>query len=107
MIEFYRFFANQGQELLVSNRLNAFPSSAFPTNPNNFALILGPPRRYPISSIIDRLSGRTSLLFQYAYSYASQGRMVVFICSKRKIQNNLPLFLEEPSSDTLKHIHMK
>jgi len=64
----------------------------------DIALICGPSR-----------SGKTSMLFQYAYSYAQEGRNVVFICSKKKIQNALPLPTPAStfSQTVLDKIHMK
>ncbi|EAL63900.1 hypothetical protein DDB_G0287071 [Dictyostelium discoideum AX4] len=36
------------------------------------------------------LCGKTSLLFQYGYTYAKQGYNVLFICNKKKFQQSLP-----------------
>jgi len=64
----------------------------------NYALLAGPPQ-----------SCKTSLLFQYACSYAQESREVIFICSKKKIQHTLPMFLSgvQPSSSVLQRIKMK
>lgn len=55
------------------------------------------------------VSGKTSMLFAYAYSYAQENRPVLFICSKKKIQNNLPIFPSGlvPSPAILDKIQMK
>eukprot|EP00026_Physarum_polycephalum_P010027 Phypoly_transcript_10171.p1 GENE.Phypoly_transcript_10171~~Phypoly_transcript_10171.p1 ORF type:complete len:222 (+),score=25.68 Phypoly_transcript_10171:121-786(+) len=64
----------------------------------DMAIICGPAR-----------SGKTSMLFAYAYSYAQENRSVTFICSKKKIQNTLPIFPTGvvPSPEILEKIHMK
>ncbi|KAK5580025.1 hypothetical protein RB653_000037 [Dictyostelium firmibasis] len=47
----------------------------------DIVLLSGPP-----------LCGKTSLLFQYGYTYAKQGYNVLFLCNKKKFQQNLPFF---------------
>jgi len=64
----------------------------------DMALICGPAR-----------SCKTSMLFSYALSYAQENRPVTFICSKKKIQNTLPIFPTgvAPSPELLDNIQMK
>src|SRR5690606_2721163 len=53
--------------------------------------------------------GKTTLLFQYATSFALEKRSVFFVCNKRKIQTNPPLFPPaiKPENDLLQFIQMK
>ena len=59
--------------------------------------------------IILTFSGKTSLAFQYAYSIANENRIVLYICSKRKIQLALPLSPQGivPDPTVLKRIRLK
>lgn len=54
-------------------------------------------------------SGRTTLLFQYAYSSATEGRRVLFITSQRKSYAHPPMFPKgfQPNPDVLHLIRMK
>ncbi|KAJ8773532.1 hypothetical protein K2173_005778 [Erythroxylum novogranatense] len=54
-------------------------------------------------------SGKTSLLFQFAYNAAAAGGDVVFICNRDKLESKPPFLSQEilPSSDTFTRIHMK
>mmetsp|Transcript_29822 Transcript_29822/g.65173 ORF Transcript_29822/g.65173 Transcript_29822/m.65173 type:complete len:238 (+) Transcript_29822:351-1064(+) len=61
-------------------------------------MLSGPPR-----------SGKTSLLFQLAYNIAVEGKRVLFICQRAKIELNPPLLPEgvSPSSDACERIDMR
>lgn len=80
----------------------------------DISVICGLTRRYSflpynINNIFTPNSCKTSMLFAYAYSYALENRSVTFICSKKKIQNSLPIFPSGiiPSPEILDKIHMK
>jgi hypothetical protein len=46
------------------------------------------------------LSGKTSLLFQYAYMTAKQDKKVVYLCDKSKMQSSPPVFYNGLVPDT-------
>ncbi|XP_031490707.1 uncharacterized protein LOC116257849 [Nymphaea colorata] len=55
-------------------------------------------------------SGKTSILFQYAYNRAVNGRKpVIFICNKKRMHSNPPFLSQgiDPSSDVFSRIKMK
>lgn len=90
-------------------------------------LLLGPEKRFEFKSLClirkftrnlifcsasPPSSGKTSLLFQYAYNYAASTDLlnaVYFICSKQKISNQLPRLPPnfEPRSEVMQRIKMK
>eukprot|EP01089_Gocevia_fonbrunei_P015377 TRINITY_DN4488_c0_g2_i1.p1 TRINITY_DN4488_c0_g2~~TRINITY_DN4488_c0_g2_i1.p1 ORF type:complete len:218 (+),score=18.12 TRINITY_DN4488_c0_g2_i1:34-687(+) len=86
MLECSQFFA--GQEC------------SYTTIPGQLYLVLGNER-----------SGKSSLLFQYAYNHVQKfkGSSVWFVCSRQKIQSQLPLFCEgvSPKQEHLRSIKMK
>ncbi|KAI3967570.1 hypothetical protein MKW92_009270 [Papaver armeniacum] len=74
-------------------------ASAADNNVPQIMLLSGPPS-----------SGKTSLLFQFAVNTVlEQGRNVVFICSKRRLENKPPFLSRglDPSSDIFQKIKMK
>ncbi|KAN0042511.1 hypothetical protein ACTFIV_005078 [Dictyostelium citrinum] len=71
VVEIERFFGG----VMDSNENNIRFKTA------DIVLLSGPP-----------LCGKTSLLFQYGYTYAKQGYNVLFLCNKKKFQQNLPFF---------------
>ncbi|CAA2955161.1 Hypothetical predicted protein [Olea europaea subsp. europaea] len=70
-----------------------------PIQPDSVILISGPPS-----------SGKTSLLFQFAFnSVLEKNGTVVIICNGRRLETNPPFLSQgvDPSSDIFQHIQMK
>jgi hypothetical protein len=107
MLELYRFFLFPGSSIQFANLDTSREGVVKETS----ALLIGPQHRHEYvivcQSLIEK-SGKTSLLFQYAY-FANENRSVVFLCSKRKMQYSLPLFLQDytPDTNVLKKIKIK
>ncbi|KAL2519756.1 hypothetical protein Adt_16003 [Abeliophyllum distichum] len=70
-----------------------------PTQPDSFILLSGPPS-----------SGKTSLLFQFAFnSVLKKNGTVVIICNRRRLETNSPFLSQgvDPSSEIFQQIQMK
>ncbi|KAL8519955.1 hypothetical protein ACS0TY_010767 [Phlomoides rotata] len=54
-------------------------------------------------------SGKTSLLFQFAFNFAAEGKGVVILCNRRKLETNPPFLSQgvDPSSEIFQRIQIK